>query len=139
MTGYDGLSIRLGWRKKSMPTNCLWENTNVNVHLESRGRGKLTLRRILKKILIVGGEVQLGPFGTAGTNRPMMSTPGDYDNGKIGGMMIDRGNRSTRRKPAPVPLCPLQIPHAVPGQELGPQRWEARDYPPELWHGLKCV
>jgi hypothetical protein len=31
--------------------------------------------------------------------------------GAIGGIRIDRGNRSTRRKPAPVPLCPLQIPH----------------------------
>jgi hypothetical protein len=28
-----------------------------------------------------------------------------------GGVRIDRGNRSTRRKPAPVPLCPPQIPH----------------------------
>jgi hypothetical protein len=27
--------------------------------------------------------------------------------------MIDRGNRSTGRKPAPVPLCPPQIPHAA--------------------------
>jgi hypothetical protein len=27
--------------------------------------------------------------------------------------MIGRGNRSTRRKPAPVPLCPLQNPHAA--------------------------
>jgi hypothetical protein len=26
-------------------------------------------------------------------------------------MRIGRGNRSTRRKPAPVPLCPPQIPH----------------------------
>jgi hypothetical protein len=26
-------------------------------------------------------------------------------------MGIGRGNRSTRRKPAPVPLCPPQIPH----------------------------
>jgi hypothetical protein len=31
--------------------------------------------------------------------------------GAIGGMQIGRGNRSTRRKPAPEPLCPLQIPH----------------------------
>jgi hypothetical protein len=29
----------------------------------------------------------------------------------VGGMRIARGNRSTRRKPAPVPLCPPQIPH----------------------------
>jgi hypothetical protein len=28
-------------------------------------------------------------------------------------VMIDRGNRSTQRKSAPVPLCPLQTPHAV--------------------------
>jgi hypothetical protein len=41
-----------------------------------------------------------------------MSAPGDYDNGEIGGM-IGRGNRSTRRKPVPVPLCPSQTPHAA--------------------------
>jgi hypothetical protein len=39
--------------------------------------------------------------------------PGDYDDGEIGGMMIGKGNRSTQRKPAPVPLCPPQTPHAV--------------------------
>jgi hypothetical protein len=31
--------------------------------------------------------------------------------GAIGGIKIGRGNRSTRRKPAPAPLCPPQIPH----------------------------
>jgi hypothetical protein len=35
----------------------------------------------------------------------------DDDCGAMGGMKIGRGNRSTRRKPAPVPLCPPQIPH----------------------------
>jgi hypothetical protein len=30
--------------------------------------------------------------------------------GAIGGMKIGRGNRSTRRKPTPVPLCPPQNP-----------------------------
>jgi hypothetical protein len=30
--------------------------------------------------------------------------------GAVGGM-IGRGHRITRRKPAPVPLCPPQIPH----------------------------
>jgi hypothetical protein len=29
----------------------------------------------------------------------------------VGGMRIGRGNRNTRRKPAPVPLCPQQISH----------------------------
>jgi hypothetical protein len=41
-----------------------------------------------------------------------VSAPGDYDNGEIGGM-IGKGNRSTWRKPAPVPLCPPQTPHAA--------------------------
>jgi hypothetical protein len=40
----------------------------------------------------------------------MMMDDNDYECGAIGGMS-DRENRSTRRKPAPVPLCPPQIPH----------------------------
>jgi hypothetical protein len=36
----------------------------------------------------------------------------DYgDSGAVGGMKIGRGTRSTRRKPATVPLCPPQILH----------------------------
>jgi hypothetical protein len=33
--------------------------------------------------------------------------------GAVSGMIIDRGNRSTRRKPAPMPICPPQIPPAL--------------------------
>jgi hypothetical protein len=76
---------------------------------------------------IVGGGVQLDPLGTTATSRPIVPAPGDYDDGEIGGLMIGRGNRSTRRKPAPVPLCPPQNPHALPGREPGPPRWEASD------------
>jgi hypothetical protein len=54
----------------------------------------------------------LGPLGTAATNRPIVPAAGDYEEGEIGGM-IGRGNRSSRRKPAPVPLCPPQTPHAT--------------------------
>jgi hypothetical protein len=54
----------------------------------------------------------LGPLDTAATYRPIVPAPGDYDEGEIGGM-IGRGNRRTRRKSAPVPLCPPQTPHAV--------------------------
>jgi hypothetical protein len=61
-----------------------------------------------------GGGVQLGPFGTAAITRSIVIALGDYDDGEIGGMMIGKGNRSTRRKPAPVPLCPPQTPHACP-------------------------
>jgi hypothetical protein len=60
----------------------------------------------------VGGGVQLGPLGTTATNRPIVPAPGDYDDGEIRGM-IGRGNRSIRRKPVPVPLCPPQTPHAA--------------------------
>jgi hypothetical protein len=82
----------------------------------------------------VGGGVQLGPLGTAATNRPTVPAPSDYDYGEIGGM-IGRGNRSTRRKPAPVPLCPPQTLHAARtrtrGAAVRSQRLTA-----ELRHGL---
>jgi hypothetical protein len=61
---------------------------------------------------IVWGGVQLGSLGTATTNRPIVPAPGDYDDGEIGGM-IGRVNRSTWRKPASMPLCPPQTPHAA--------------------------
>jgi hypothetical protein len=56
--------------------------------------------------------VGLSPLGTAATSgllyKPQMIDEGYC--GAIGVMKIGRGNRSTRRKPAPVPLCPPQIP-----------------------------
>jgi hypothetical protein len=51
-------------------------------------------------------------------------------------MRIGRGNRSTQRKPAPVPFYPPQIPYDLTWARIGSPRWEAGDYPPELWHGL---
>jgi hypothetical protein len=44
------------------------------------------------------------------TKWPIVSAPGDCDDGEFGGITICRGNRSTGRKPAPAPLCPPQIP-----------------------------
>jgi hypothetical protein len=48
--------------------------------------------------------------------------------------MVGRGNRSTQRKPAPVPLCPPQNPHAARTRTraaaVGSQRLTA-----ELRHG----
>jgi hypothetical protein len=62
-----------------------------------------------------------GTLGTAATNglfyQPRMIGEGDC--GEIGGMKIGRGNRSTRRKPAPVSLCPPQTPHACPDANPG--------------------
>jgi hypothetical protein len=62
-------------------------------------------------------------------NQPaVLYGPGDYEDGEVGGMNgFGMGNRSTRRKPAPTPLCPPQIPLARPGREPGPPRWEASD------------
>jgi hypothetical protein len=52
-------------------------------------------------------------LGTAATYgllyKPQMIDEDDC--GAIGGIKIGRGNQSTRRKPAPAPLCPPQIPH----------------------------
>jgi hypothetical protein len=55
-------------------------------------------------------ESKLGPLGTSATEWPTVPAPGDYDDGEFGGMKSGRGNRSTRKKPAPAPLCPPQIP-----------------------------
>jgi hypothetical protein len=60
----------------------------------------------------LGGSVQLGPLGTAATNRPIVPAPADYDDGEIG-RMTGKGNRSTRRKPAPMPRYPPQTPHTA--------------------------
>jgi hypothetical protein len=56
--------------------------------------------------------VRLSPLGTSATvgllYQPRMI---DDDYGAVGGIRNGRGNRSTRRKPAPVPLCPSQTPY----------------------------
>jgi hypothetical protein len=52
----------------------------------------------------------MSPLGTSATEWPIVPASGDYDDGEIDGMKIGRGNRSTRRKPAPATLCPPQIP-----------------------------
>jgi hypothetical protein len=56
-------------------------------------------------IIIIISGVGLSPLGTAATSgllyKPQMIDEGDC--GTIGGMKIGRGNRSTRRKPAPAP------------------------------------
>jgi hypothetical protein len=53
--------------------------------------------------------VRLSPLGTAATTGRLQMIGDEY--GAVGGMRIGRGSRSTRRKPAPVSLCPPKIPH----------------------------
>jgi hypothetical protein len=78
------------------------------------------------------GGVRLSSLGTSATvgllYQPRMVDDEDY--GAVGGMRIGKGNRSTRRKPAPVPLCPPQIPHdltwgRIRGAAVGSQRLTA--------------
>jgi hypothetical protein len=53
----------------------------------------------------------------------------DNECGAVGGMRIGRGNRNTRRNPAPMPRCPPQTPHAAktrtPAAPVGSQRLTA--------------
>jgi hypothetical protein len=71
---------------------------------------------------VVGG-VQLGPLGTAATNRPIVSAPGDYDDGEIGVMI----GRETEVFGENLPQCCFvhHKPHMLPVREPGPQGWEA--------------
>jgi hypothetical protein len=84
-------------------------------------RGMITGRCCKGKFSL--GGVRLSLFGTLATvgllYQPRMI---DDDYGVVGGMRIGRGNRSTRRKPAPVSLCSPQIPHDLgsnPGRHGG--------------------
>jgi hypothetical protein len=79
------------------------------LHIEVLAKSRI---RTIFLIGIVGGWVQLGPLGTAATNRPTVPAKDDYVDGEIGGM-IGGGNRSIRRKPASMPLCPPHTPHAA--------------------------
>jgi hypothetical protein len=68
----------------------------------------------------VGGGVQLGPLGTAATNRPTVPAAGDYDDGEIGEMAGE-----TEVLGENLPQCRFvhQIPHTLPGREPGPPRF----------------
>jgi hypothetical protein len=106
----------------------MMEKRNAFKMLIGKPDGKRPLgrprRRLNDNIKLYLG-VQLSPFCTAATNRSIVPAPGDYDDGEIGGM-IGKGNRITRRKPAPMPQSPNHKPHMLPGRETGPPRWEAR-------------
>jgi hypothetical protein len=55
-------------------------------------------------------ESKVGPLGTSAIYWPIVPASGDCEDGEFGGMKIGKGKRNTRRKLAPVPLCPPQIP-----------------------------
>jgi hypothetical protein len=65
--------------------------------------------------------MRLSQIGTLATVRPIVAALDDDDDhnddddyseyASVDGMRIGKGNQSTQRKPAPVPLFPSQIPH----------------------------
>jgi hypothetical protein len=80
------------------------------------------------------GEVQLGPLGTAATNRPIMI------------MMIKKLVElwlagDTEIIGVNLPQCSFvhHKPHMLPGREPGSPRWEESDQPLELRHGLSTT
>jgi hypothetical protein len=59
---------------------------------------------------IVRGGFQTGFTRDVGHFWSIAHAPGDCEDGEFGGLNIGRGNRNTRRKPAPAPIYPPQIP-----------------------------
>jgi hypothetical protein len=68
---------------------------------------------VLFFLVRMGCGVQLDLLGTAATNRPIMLTPGDYDD-EVCGLMIGRGNRSILGG-----NVVDHKPHTLPGREPG--------------------
>jgi hypothetical protein len=64
-----------------------------------------------------GGRSLAGPLGTSATDWPIALALGDYDDGEFGGMKIGRGNRSTRRNPAP-PLLSFFLQYLTNAKDL---------------------
>jgi hypothetical protein len=64
----------------------------------------------------------LGPLGTAATNRPIVPTQGDYDEGEISGMI----NRETEVLGGNLTQCRFvhHEPHLLSGRDPGLQGWE---------------
>jgi hypothetical protein len=62
----------------------------------------------LIRIVVCG--VHTGSTCHVGHIWPIVPAPGDCEDGELRGMKIGMGNRRTRRKPAPVPLYPPEIP-----------------------------
>jgi hypothetical protein len=76
--------------------------------------------------LLSCGRVRPSTFGTLATNWPTVPKPDDRGDeyGAVGEMRLRSRNRSTRKKPAPVPRCLPQIQHDMVWVRNGPPLWE---------------
>jgi hypothetical protein len=92
----------------------------------SRNLGLGRLHETFRLISVTVGRTAL--TGDQFVARTLLTALGDCDDAEVGGMkFFGRGNRSTRRKPVPTPLCPPEIPLARHGREPGTLPWEASD------------
>jgi hypothetical protein len=115
----------------SMPVEGAWQNPDYILCF---------LTSVLCYFFIIIGGVGLSPLGTAATSgllyKPQMIDEDDC--GSTGGIKIGRGNRSTRRKPAPAPFCPPHIPHDQTGART-PGRRGGKPATNRLNHGAAPV
>jgi hypothetical protein len=86
---------------------CIWNKWTSGIIRKLR-----KFRRLLL-VGVMGGWVQLGPVSTAATNRPIVPARMIIMMRNWWNDWIGRGNQSTRRKPAPMPLCLPQTPRSA--------------------------
>jgi hypothetical protein len=104
---YNKIGRKRSWPNRVIISAIAWGlNETQKKNYDSQCPGVI----LSKERFFISG---VGTFGNAATTgllyQPVMI--GDGDCGEIGGIKTDRGNRSTRKKPAPEPLCPPQILH----------------------------
>jgi hypothetical protein len=97
---------------ESVPRNFLeLQSYQTHAVISMRLLGKCEANSVSLTAFLFAYSGGWSPLGTAAIYCPIVPAPGDCEDGELfSGMKIDKGNRSTRRKPAPAPLCPPQIP-----------------------------
>jgi hypothetical protein len=79
-------------------------------HFPNRSSNHYKYTNMLDNFFVVLSGAKLSPL-YCDHYWSIVPAPDDGDCGAVSGMKIGRRNRSTRRKPASVPLCSPQIPH----------------------------
>jgi hypothetical protein len=117
--------VRMSIKTPNLVTEIFHKSRNVNAWIIPL----ISLGSFPSKSLSVHYSSTVLQFDATQTSifRPIVPAPDDYDDGEFGEITIGRGNRSTQKKPAPVSVCPRQIPQDLTGREPRPQRWEGRD------------
>jgi hypothetical protein len=80
-----------------------------------------------KQFRIVGGGVQTEPTRHVGHFWPMVSAPGDFNDGEFGGIKTGRGNQVLGENMPQRHFVHHKYHLTRPGHESGPPRGEASD------------